>query len=418
MAELTLDQALYSVSNFALAALAGRALVVDDFGRFALVALIGAVVVALVRAVGHEPNLAVERKQGVRHRSPSPRPGPATGRAGPARAVLTATAAAAVAVGLGTASLVTVGMAAVAATLAQDAARYRSIGAARPRPLLLGNLAWLAVVMAALLGPWSVADPVAVVRVWLVGAVAGLVPHLLAVPAPGAAERPGSTGPGRRFALLVDFVLFTGMTQVGGLVLGALLPLDQFAALRGAIMIYGPVGIAVAALSTWVFATVPVPGADVALVGRRAAVMGALGAALVAAATALPPSMGHAVLGSGWPPRAVLALVGLSVTAQAVSGPGFSVLRLADARRRLLALRVAGLVSFVSLTTALAVATGSAGPVAAGYAITNLSLAVAVWALPLAARGRDRAGPADEAGDAHRRQAGGGQQPGPVPVDG
>ncbi len=415
---LAADQAVYSASNFALAALAGRTLDRADFGRFALLALASAVAVALVRAVWLEPDLAR-------------RPGPRT--VGPRYWTAVASVALVATVsGFGLwwvdGSAAVIGGLAAVVTLAQDRARYRALAGDRFRRLLIGDVAWLAVAVAAVAGLGRSATPATVMTVWLAGAAAGLLPHLSPVRSgsqrlprpdrgPGVdCDHPESGRPGRRRALLVDFLLATGSTQLGGLALGALLPLDQFAALRGAIVAYGPVGIAVAALSTWVFASGT--GLGPGPVGRRAAAVALLSLGLTVVAVATPATVGRAILGSAWPSPAVLALIGLSVTGQAVSGPGFALLRLADDRRRLLALRAGGLVVFLGLTLGAAVRHGDAAWVAAGYATANAVVAAAVWLGPAPRVGVEvgvgvGVGVGDQADPAHGGGEPDGGQPGP-----
>jgi hypothetical protein len=444
LSELTVDQGLYSASNFALAALAGRSLDTEGFGRFALVALVGALVVALVRAVWHEPDLALAASAGT---GAVPGPGrcrargdgTGQGTATPAATLVVVTAAlVAILVPVtslrsGPGPVVGLGAAAILATLVQDAARYRAIAAGRSVTLVAGDAAWLVVVAAALAAAGDGLDLAGVLTMWLAGAAAGIGPHVLGprLLDPGGPTAPSGPVPAdhrpqiptdqasrnRRIALLADFLLLTGMTQLGGLLLGAVLPLDQFAALRGAITVFGPVGVLVAAVSTWVFAAAQAGCPDPAPIGRRAMGVAGVALAVVALVAVVPTPVGVTVLGSGWPPRSVLVLIGLSVTGQALSWPGFSLLRLVDARRLLLSLRATGLIVFLTATMTLAAVSQRAAITAAGYAAVNLSLAVVVWVVLLGCgRSGHRPAPGQAAGDGQDQQARASQGGGPVPV--
>ena len=402
---LAVDQGVYSASNFAVAALAGRALGADDFGRFAFILLTISIVGNLARAVWHEPDLAA-----VRAGTPA--------ALGPRPALLGSVALLALIVGIEGTSWPPIVGAALAAALAQDRVRYRAIALGHGGRLLAGDLLWLTVVGSGLVGLVDVGSTAAILQLWLVGAALGVTPHLGLRPASGPCpdghghrDGPGSIGGRRRLALLTDFLLFTGMTQIGGLTLAAFLDIDEFADLRGAIILFGPIGVLTSAVTTWIFASLEADDAAIAAVRGRAALLAGSSFVAVAAAAAVPRSVGEIVLGSGWPPRAVLVVIGLSVSCQALSTPGMMLLRLLDDRKRLLRLRLGAFATFAVATSGLAVATGSAAAVAVAYLGVNAALSGRVW-LGLGQRNT----PAPAAGQEERTEPGPRQDRGQVPA--
>jgi hypothetical protein len=392
---LAIDQGLSSASNFAIAAAAGLALDADGFGRFALLLLAISIAVNLARAVWHEPDLvSVGRGRGSGRTGPADRSD--AGLPGPTSTTLGGLSILAVA-GLTVAgSTLVVAGAALVAVLANDRARYRAVARGRSGPLLAADGAWLAVVLAGLAGAIQLNTVPDLLQLWLVGAALGTTILVGSSMMYGDDEPAGhqrrseetaaltDSWMPQRLAILADFLLFAGMTQVGGLVLAAFLPFDEIASLRGAIVIFGPVGVLTGALATWIFADVArgpatVGHEPIGAVWRAASMVGGIGLLATVAAAAVPDTVGVRILGSGWPPSVVLVLIGATVACQALSTPAMMLLRIGDDQRLLLTLRAAAFSAFVASTIGLATVAGTAGAVAIGYLVTNALFAVAVW---------------------------------------
>jgi hypothetical protein len=392
---LLVDQGLSSASNFAVAAAAGHVLAADGFGRFALLLLAISTVVNLARAVWHEPDLADSGRRGDI-------PGP--GRAALAALTVLAVAGAdATRLGAGrldevgdrtdepTVALVLAALA-VVTVVANDRARYRAMTQGRTGSLLIADGAWLVVVVMGLAGVVPLRSASDLLVLWLTGAALASVvlnlPDLDASRFTADGHNDSGTTPpgwlqGRRLAILVDFLLFAGMTQVGGLVLGGFLPFEETASLRGAIIVFGPVGVLTGALATWVFADISrhqqADTDTTRRVGAAASMVAAIGLAAAAIAALVPTAVGEAVLGSGWPPRSVLVIIGLAVACQALSTPAMMLLRVRNERRRLLTLRTAAFAGFAATTIGLSVTFGTATATAVGYLVTNASFTATVW---------------------------------------
>ena len=379
---LLVDQALYAASNLAAVVLAGRVADPDGFGRFMLAFLGLSVAVNGIRALWSEPEMA--RRQAT---------------AGPSRqaAVLVAAAASmAAAAGIG-GRLPWVGVvaAAGAAAVLQDRLRYRALlrrdhaAAVRSDAVWAAGMAVAGLALtggAAEVGGGRAADVTTVLGLWTLGAATSALVNLPPRHGP-AAEQAGSTpgaaptAPGaavRRGAgrglFVADFALQSGATQAAGLLLGLVMAAGPYGELRAAITLLGPIGVANTALTTQLLA------------GRRAGarlVAGIGGAALavVAMLAAVPARVGTAALGSAWPDRTVLVLIGATVAAQTVSTWGLTRLKLAARRRALLALRAGGALGLAGAAAIAATLSERAEPVAAAYLAANAVLALAAAAL-------------------------------------
>lgn len=360
---LTIDQAIYSGSNFALAVLGGRSLSQADFGRFALAILAISIMVNLGKAMWHEPDLA-DGTAGLR---------PA-GSVLIAVAVLTAIISFVVPL-LGAVTLAT------AAAIAQDRARYRALGLGRIGVVLAGDGLWLAILGALVVLELHSPDPARLIAYWAAGAAVGTIVIVLGAQAGSLEASPTTVSLARRRSLFVDNMLSSGMTQIGGIVLALFLTLEDVATLRGAIIVLGPIGIVTGALTTWIFANLDRERPAIDEVARRAVVLAGGSVLLTALIGALPSRIGSELLGSGWPTRGVLLAIGLSVAFQALSTPGMMLFRLTDDRRALLGLRATAFAIFVVLVMGIAAITSSVTTTAIGYAAVNGALALLVWIL-------------------------------------
>ncbi len=364
---LGLDQAIYSASNFGLAALGGRSLAQADFGRFAFVILAISVFVNLGKAIWHEPDLATGNTR------LTPGPWVLLGIA----AVSLATCGAAFAFGF--ASLPLMAFLGVVVAVLQDRSRYGALAVNRIKPVIAGDAAWLLVIVGAFALQSRFERPEQIIGVWILGAVLGLAPPALSSLKLGATGASPSVRLTERQALLVDFMLFSGMTQVGGLAVALVLPIEAFASVRGAIIIFGPIGVLTGALTTWIFGSLDQSTPDVAVVSKRAVQLGLLSAGLTGLVALVPASIGRSVLGSGWPPVWVLLGIGVAVALQALSTPGMMLLRLLKSHRVLLQLRLGAFASFVLVVIGVAALSQAATATAAAYGIVNGLLAVGVW---------------------------------------
>ena len=358
---LTVDQLIYSGSNFALAVLGGRTLTQSDFGRFALAILAISIMVNLGKAVWHEPDLA----DGVSATWPPP-----WWLVGVA--VLSTLAATAL-------PFLGVVIAAVVVAVAQDRVRYRAFAARDVRPVVAGDSVWLGFVAAYILLAVELDSPSDILLVWTAGACLSISVIVIGSRPPLAPRSTSRVPIGQRWALLLDNMLSSGMTQIGGLVLAVFLTIDDIATLRAAIIVLGPVGIVIGALTTWIFSSLDRTKPDIANVARRSSWVAVGSLVLTGVLGVLPATIGVRILGEAWPVRTVLMLIGLSVTFQALSTPGMMLFRLTDQRRALLGLRITAFALFVTVVIGTAAFTGSVLATAGGYAAVNASFAVIVW---------------------------------------
>lgn len=401
---LLVDQALYAASNLAAVVLAGRVADAAGFGRFMLAFLGLSVAVNGVRALWSEPEMA--RRQAS---------------AGPSReaAVLVATAASmAAAAGLaGRLPWAGVVAGAGAAAVLQDRLRYRALLRRDTVAAVRSDAVWaaaMAVAGLALAGgaPGVVgggaADGTTVLALWTLGAAASALVNLPSGRGP-AAGRDGSTpeaaltaggtgadgpdapgaavcGGAGRGLFLVDFALQSGATQAAGLLLGLVMAAGPYGELRAAITLLGPIGVANTALTTQLLAGRPAGARLVAGIGGAAL-------AVVAILAAVPTRLGVAALGSAWPGRTVLVLIGATVAAQTVSTWGLTRLKLEARRRALLVLRAGGALGLAGAAAVTAALSERAEPVAAAYLAANAVLAVASAALVARPAASGPAGP-------------------------
>ncbi len=392
------DQALYAASNLAAVVVAGRVADRDGFGWFMLAFLGLSVAVNGVRAVWSEPEMARRRAS-----------------ARPAREVAVVVAGATsmvAAAGIaGRVPWVAVGAAAGVSAGLQDRLRYQALLRHDMAALVRSDALWAMAMAAggiALTGPAAGAvrpavDVTTVLGLWTLGAAAATVVNL--PPATGAAARRtgpdpvGATGPipaagaiarrsgadpvgatgatqrgaAARGVFLADFALQSGATQAAGLVLGLIMASGPYGELRAAITLLGPIGVANSALVTQLLGGRPAGARLVAGIGGGALVV-------VAMLVAVPGRLGSAALGSAWPGRSVLVLIGATVAAQTVSAWGLTRLKLARRGGYLLLLRAGAALGLAGATATAAVVSGRAVAVAAAYLAVNALLAVACTA--------------------------------------
>lgn len=341
-----LDQTLSSASNFALAVIVARRVGASEYGVFAIGFTIYALALGVSRALSTDPlvvrfshkSLGDQREEA----------GTASGTAILFGVVLGGLlVAAAFLAGLPLrSSLLAFGLG-MPFLLWQDSYRYQFVASRRPQLAALNDLIWLLALSAlfaiAVQADASTAAPY--VAAWSAAAGCAAVLGM-------AYARTWPRGRGAmhwlrlhadlnvRFA--VEFLMISGGPQVVLLALAAVAGYSEAGALRGAIVLLGPVIL----LATGaVIATVP---EGVRLKDRNPArlrrvvclVAGSLSVVVVvwsAAVSQLPDSAGEAVLGATWPlAQEIMFPLGLAVAGTAASGGIVAGLRsLAAARRSL-----------------------------------------------------------------------------------
>jgi O-antigen/teichoic acid export membrane protein len=212
-----------------------------------------------------------------------------------------------------------------------DLLRYVAYGAGRVEQAVLVDAVWLGVQVAvsAVLLAIGEATPIRLVLAWVLGAGLGLI--ALAVrqrlrPRPVAVGRWWAEERGRASGFLADFLVSSGMWQGAFLLLGALMSLEEFGALRVAIVSVSPLANLLAGVRTLTLAHLAGLRARPALACRRAAQLGlglAAAAALYGAGLVLlPDRWGSELFGETWSEAA--ALVGIVAIAEVIRLPTFA----------------------------------------------------------------------------------------------
>ena len=397
------DQALSSVTNFALALLAARSSTARGFGSFALVFAVYTVFLGAARALTTEPLAlrysaapASERLEATRLAAGAAL---ATGLGG----ALVCAAAAALVGGPTRSSFLALAIA-LPGLLLQDAYRLAFFVDGRGRSAFLNDALW-ALLLAASLGVAGDSSVAGLLLAWgLAGSVAGVV---------GALQRraaPDVLGTGRWWRanksvggdLVGDFVALTASAHLWLFSAGAVAGLAAAGALRGGQTLLGPLNVVFMGA-----ALVAVPEAvrwharsPQMLVRRCLATSVALaGASLLwgAALLMVPDSVGEELLGATWrhAHRTVLPLTIWMTASGVVAGLALG-LRASGRTRRALGVRaISGAASVVGAATG-AVAGGARGA-AWGLAVAVAAGSVLWWRqlLEVAAGPSEPPGPAE-----------------------
>lgn len=334
------DQALSSLTNFALSVAVARVVTADAFGAFGLAITVYTLCIGLVRALTSEPLLV---RYSTAHLGPSPGPTDDVDLAGdaddpgPTDTGTTGTAApslhhgAAQAAGMAVVTGVVTGVACVVfgalsgglvaeamiplglllpALLLQDTWRYAFFAGARPARATANDLVWTIaqLVLAGAVILTGHADVTALVLAWgLAAACAAAVGCIQTgvVPRVGASWRwaraHGDLIPG----FVGEFVARNGARQLTVFGLAVIGGLGALAAMRGAQVLFGPLNVLLLSVGL-----VAIPEA-VRIRARhparlRPAVYGlsgglaAIALAAGVAALAIPDSLGTALLGDSW----------------------------------------------------------------------------------------------------------------------
>jgi O-antigen/teichoic acid export membrane protein len=377
------DQALSSLTNFALGVVIARAVGPAEFGLFTLMFVVYTTALGISRAATSEPLLV--------HHSASPY---SSWRLGVARATglalligvvvgLCCLLAGWIATGALTRPLLALGVM-LPGLLLQDCWRFAFFAQGRGCSAFVNDLVWAVVLFPAMLVPLharSASIPWVAVLVWGgAGTIAALVGILQAriVPAPRQAARWIQEEAALIPRFLGEFGAIGGAGQVTVYATGAVAGLAALGALRAAQLIFGPVQVLFQGLNA-----IAVPELVRALQSSTARLLWTsklISLTLVAAALAwgavilaLPVSAGAALLGANWLPArplAVAIMVWWSASG-AITGAATG-LRALAAVKQSLAARVAG-----STLTAAGAITGALVAGARGVA---WGLALAGWA--------------------------------------
>lgn len=375
------DQAVSSLTNFALSVAVARAVGVREFGAFGLAVALYLFLVGLSRAIVSEPLLVrfsdarpAERRSAVRQ---------SVGTAvllGTALGAVTAAGGRAVPGPVGTA-LLPLGLA-LPGLLAQDAWRFAFLAGARPAAAVVNDLVWAGAQVVLMGAVLAVGGSVGtLVAAWgLSAAVAAVVGAIQegGAPAPLAARSWATAHADLASRFTGEFLVRQGVRQLTVYAVGAAGGLSAVAAIRGAQVVFGPLHVLLAGVQLMaVPEAVRLARRSLASLARAvrvlAAALAALGVAAAGIALVLPDSLGLALLGDSWRAAApvlvpqALVMAGVGASSAYVAG-----MRAMSAASRTLRSRVATMPLFVAGGTGGAVVSGAAG------AIAGIALAQAV----------------------------------------
>ena len=393
------DQALSSLTNFALGILVARSVSTEALGAFALAFATYTVFLNIARSVGTQPLL-------VRFSGPPD----AAWRGATASATALAIATGVVG-GIGCAVIALVGEGALRAAFAalaltlpglllQDAWRFSFFAAGRGKAAFANDLVWAVVMMPAVIAISGIGGGIfALVMAWGAAATVGGVYGLAQ-----SGVRPDHRGISAWWAHQRDLAIpFTAesMTSVVSsqavlYALGLIVDLAAVGALRAGQLLLGPLnillqGVQLVALPEAVGAAAQGPGRLVRVVRTVAVAQFALVGAFGAVVLVMPDAVGSAILGASWAvaqpvlPPLIVGYLGIAGTFACHIG-----LRALAAARR--SLRATIITAVLTLTLGILGAT-AAGAVGAawGLAIAAL-LGLVVWTTELLAGLSDHAG--------------------------
>ncbi len=391
------DQAVSSLTNFAVGAVVARSLGVSAFGAFSLAWVTYAVVLNLSRGLATDPLV-------VRFSGAEPAVWRAAVRQASATALCVGLAAGAICLLAGLAIGGTIGSGFVALSLAlpvlllQDSWRYAFFASGQGRKAFVNDVVWATALVPALAIAYLHDSVFAFVLAWglAAGVAAGVGPLQAGV-------LPGLSGAwawvrrhrdlGARYMVENLFNSGSGQLRIYGL--GAIAGLASVGAVRGAILLLGPflavlMGLSLVAVPEAARALRRSPGVlrkfCLAFGGAQAGAALCWGIVLL---TLVPDAAGRAVLGEVWEPASGLIVpVTIEVMAAGMATGAATGLRTLGAAPR--GLRAQLWTSAAYLTGGLggawaAGASGSAWGVAIGVLATN-----SVWWLQLRAALRER----------------------------
>ncbi|MFP5255286.1 MAG: hypothetical protein ACLGI8_05480 [Acidimicrobiia bacterium] len=270
---------------------------------------------------------------------------------------------------------------------AQDLLRSVAYGAGRVHDAIALDGTWLgvqAVASAALLAAGA-ASPTALMLAWAAGAVASAVGGSLLArlrPRRASLARWWREERARAAGFVGDFLVSTGLVQAAFLLLGAVLPLDEFGALRVAFVSLSPLANLLAGVRTMTLAHLaglrPHPLGARRRSGELSVAFAAAGAVYGAVLVAVPTAWGGQVFGESW--AAAAELVGIVAVGEALRLGTFSAIDLVKVLGspldlvRTRAAATTGVVAGLLAGAATGGPRGAAVLAAAGYA-----LAAVLW---------------------------------------
>lgn len=385
------DQAVSSITNFAVGIVVARALGGAAFGAFSLALVTYAVVLNLSRGLGTDP-LAV-RYSGppdTRWRAAVRRSSSTTFMVGVAAGVACLLAGVFLRSPTGE-GFVALGLV-LPALMVQDSWRFACFAGGRGRAAFLNDLIWAAALIPAMAVAAANGSVFGFVLAWgAAGALAALVGclqiGLVPVDVRGAFSWLGQQ---RDLSVryMVENVAVGSAAQLRMYGLGAIAGLADVGAVRGAQLLLGPflallMGVSLVsvpeAARVWSRSPRRLP-LFCLLIGASQAMAGVLwGLALL---TVLPASAGVFLLGSVWPSAAALIIpTTLVVIFGSFSNGAFTGLRALGTARRSLRARLASAAAYVMGGLAGAVADGASGSAWGVAAAMLLSACVAWWQL-------------------------------------
>lgn len=386
------DQAVSSLTNFAVGIVVARSLGAVDFGIFSLAWVTYGVVLNVSRGLATDP--LVVRFSGV---APAAWRAAVAGASGTALLVglvgggVCAVAGAGIGGTFG-AALVALGMV-LPALILQDSWRYAFFAAGQGRRALGNDAVWAAVLVPAMIvAAASHGGVFAFVLAWgLSGAVAAawgcVQARLLPAPARARAWLRAHRDLGPRY--LVENLSISGSSQIRMYGLGAIAGVADVGFVRGAELLLGPflavlMGVGLAAVPE---AARLVRHSPQRLLRFCALLGGAQALAALAWGSTLlllmPPGVGEYLLGSTWPSASALILPAtFSVMFASVSTAAAAGVRALGAARRSVRAQLAASAAYVVGGLAGAAAGGALGSSWGVAAATVLGAAVWWWQLP------------------------------------
>ena len=304
------DQALSSLTNFALTVAVATVSSPRDFGLFATLALGLQLVLVVSRGLTSDPLLTDRSgdRDAVRSKA----------SAALGLAVVAGTAAGLVAAGCGLVAGGSAGRMVVAfavtlpLVLVQDCARFVAAAQRRAFVAFVSDAVWALGLLAAFVlertGVWASPSPAAMVLAWgLAGGLGGVVALVVGrwVPRPGRARTwIGQSWTVSRFYVLENLML-TGLNLVVITLVGAIAGLEATAAIRAAVALFGPLQvITLGARGFLVPEVARISGRDLRRASRVSLLisvgMAAPGVVWGAALLVLPDALGRALLGATW----------------------------------------------------------------------------------------------------------------------